>query len=172
MKPIDTESAIKMRYQEPVCMVVYQDEDGRVNVTPAGWSMLCNSKPRCWAVSLYNQHYSNEIIKKTGEFVYCIPSYKQREAVAYCGSVSGRDVNKLDNCDLRTIPSKLIKPPLIEDCIACFECKVISQAEAPDHTIFVGEVLQSYVSGRDDKMYNLGQNNFVEWKIEGPHKLK
>jgi len=164
MKKIDVESAVKARYPESVCLVVVKDKKGKVSVTPAGWSMLCNSKPRCWAVSLYHKHFSNKAISDTNEFVYCIPSFKQKEDILYCGEVSGWDVDKMKNTKFETIPSNKIKPPLLKDCIACFECKVIEKVKTPDHTIFVGEILESYLSGRKDKVYNHGMRDLFKLK--------
>lgn len=50
-------------------------------------------------------------------------------------------------------PAKFIKPPLIEDAVANFECKVVSQLDTGDHTIFVGEVVAAYVG--DEKKRRL-----------------
>lgn len=164
MKQVDIETAVKKRYPEGVALVVCKDEKGMVDVTPIGWFMLCNSEPRCWAISLYHKHYSHKIISETGEFVLCLPSYSQKKDILYCGSVSGWDEDKLKKCKSETVPSKKVKPPILKDCIACFECKVIEKIRAPDHTIFVGEVLAAYISDRKDKVYNLGERNLIKWE--------
>lgn len=166
MKQVDSEKAVKMRYPESVALVVCKDKKGMVDVTPIGWSMLCNSRPRCWAIALYHKHYSHKVISETDEFVFCIPSYKQKKDILYCGSVSGWNVDKLKNCKLKITPSKKVKPPLIKDSIACFECKVIQKAKAPDHTIFIGEILAAYISDRKDKVYNHGQRDLFKVKIK------
>lgn len=164
MKKVDTETAVEKRYPEGVALVICKDKKGMVDVTPIGWFMPCNSKPRCWAISLYHRHYSHKVISETGEFVLCLPSYKQRKDILYCGSVSSWNVDKLKKCKFKTILSKKVKPPVLEDSIACFECKVIIKTKAPDHTIFIGKVLTAYISDRKDKTYNLGSHNLIKWK--------
>ena len=165
MKLIDTELAIKKRHPEGVALIVCRDEK-KVSVTPIGWFTLCNSKPRCWAICLFNKHYSNHVISKTKEYVLCLPSYAQRKDILYCGSVHGWDVDKLQHCSLETIPAKTIKTPILEDSIACFACKVIKTCDAGDHTIFIGEIVESFISDRKDKVYNFGERTMVEWKLE------
>jgi len=166
MKKVSIEEAVKKRYPEGVALIVCKDSKGTVDVTPIGWFMLCNSKPRCWAIALHHKHYSNKVISVTEEFVICLPSGLQKKDILYCGSIHGGDTDKLKNCKLSTIPSKKIKPPLILDSIACFECKVINSLKAPDHTIFVGEILNAYISDRTDKVYNHGDRNLFDWDIK------
>lgn len=166
MKQIETELAVKKRHPEGVALIVCKDKKGMVDVTPIGWFMLCNSKPRCWAIALYQKHYSHKVISETNEFVLTLPSFKQVKDILYCGSVSGWKVDKLKKCKFKTILANKVKPPLLEDSIACYECKVINKIKAPDHTIFIGEVLVSYISDRKDKTYNLGSRNLIKWEIK------
>lgn len=164
MKKTNTETALKTRYPEGVALVVCKDEKSQVDITPIGWFMLCNSTPQSWAISLYHKHFSHHVISKTKEFTLCLPSYKQKKDILYCGSVSGWNEDKLKKCSFRISSSTKIQVPLIEDCIACYECKVIKTTTLPDHTIFVGEILVSYVSERTDKIYNLGNRSLFLWE--------
>jgi len=166
MKEMAAEDAIKKRHPEGVALVVCKDENGKVDVTPIGWFTLCNSKPRRWAICLYNKHYSHKIISETKEYSLCFPSYRQKNDVLYCGSVHGWDEDKLKKCKFKTVPSQTINPPIIEESIACFECKVVNTCDAGDHTIFIGEIVASYVSDRKDKLYNLGERTLIEWQLK------
>jgi len=166
MKQVDIEIAVKKRYPESVALVVCQNEKGIVDVTPIGWFMLCNSKPKCWAISLAKKHYSHKVISETNEFCLCLPSFKQKDDILYCGSVSGWNTDKLKNCNFKTIPSQKVKPPILKDCIACFECQVIDKLPAPDHTIFIGKILAAYISDQREKVYNLGERNLIKWELK------
>ena len=48
--------------------------------------------------------------------------------------------------NLTSIPAKMVKPPLIEECIGHLECKVVQSHVCGDHTLFVGEVLSARVN--------------------------
>lgn len=166
MHQTNIDEALQKRFPEGVALVVCQDQKGMVDVTPVGWFMLCNSEPKCWAVSLAQKHYSHKVITATGEFVLCLPSYSQKEDVLYCGGVSGWNEDKLKKCHFKMISAQKIKPPLLQDCIACFECKVIKKTKVPDHTIFIGEILAAHISEQKDKLYNLGERSFLKWEIK------
>jgi len=166
MKKIPIEKAVKKRYPEGVALIVCQNKQGRINVTPVDWFMICNLKPRYWAVSLYNKHYSYKIISEQKEFVLCIPSYSQKKDLLYCGKVSGWKTDKMKNCQFATIPAKKIKPPLIQDSIACFECVLTNKHRVIDHTIFIGKIVAAYVSDRTDKIYNRGEEELFLWKLD------
>lgn len=160
------EEAIKKRYPEAVALIICIDKKNKVNVTPIGWFSLCNFNPRCWMISLAKTHYSHKVIKETKEFVLCLPSYSQKDDVLYCGSIHGNNTDKLRNCKFKTIPSQKVKPPLLENSIACFECKVTNTCDCEDHTIFIGEILTSYTSNRKDKTYNRGDHQLIKTEIK------
>lgn len=167
MKKINIETAVKRRYPEGVALVVCQDEKGMVDVTPIGWFMLAAGKPRSWAICLAKKHYSHKVISEAGEFSLCLPTIEQKEDILYCGSVSGWDTDKLKNCNFKTILSKKINPPILKNCIACFECKVIGKLPTSDHTIFIGEVLVAYISDEKNKVYNWGERSLFKFEIKG-----
>ncbi len=166
MKQIGIEEGVKKRHPEGVALVVCKDEKGKVDITPIGWFMIANAKPRCWAISLQHRHYSHKVISETGEFVLCLPSYFQKKDILYCGSVSGWNEDKLKKTKFKTISSKKVKPPILKDCIACFECRVIEKTKVPDHTIFIGEILSAYISDKKDKIYNLSAHNLIKYDIK------
>jgi len=51
-----------------------------------------------------------------------------------------------------------VKPPLIKECIANIECKVVGNLDTGDHTIFAGEVQASWISEEEQKnLLSIGQ---------------
>jgi len=166
MQQIDTEIAVKKRHPEGVALIVCKNKEGKINITPIGWFTICNSKPRCWAICLYHKHFSHKVISDTKEYVLCLPSYSQKDDILYCGSVHGWDINKLDKCKLKILSSKKINAPILKDSVACFECRVINSIDSGDHTIFIGEIVMSYISDRKDKVYNIGERTLINWKLK------
>ena len=64
----------------------------------------------------------------------------------FCGTNSGRDLNKSVETGLTLIPALKVAPPLIDECYGHLECKVIQSHVCGDHTLFVGEVLAASVN--------------------------
>lgn len=153
--------ATRKKYPEPVVLVVSCDREGKPNVMPAGWSMITSGTPPMLAVSIGHGRYTHKLIEETGEFVLAFPNEEMRDVIEYTGSCSGRDTDKFADCGLETVKPKRVKPPLIRDAVACFECKVRGELVTGDHTIFAGEVLASYISERcKDRLYNFGNKRF------------
>jgi flavin reductase (DIM6/NTAB) family NADH-FMN oxidoreductase RutF len=149
------------KYPVPVVLVVSCDREGNPDVMPAGWSMPTSGTPPMLAVSIGLERYTHNLITETGEYVVVFPSEKMKNLIDYAGSCSGRDVNKFTEYGIRTMQSKYVRPPLIKDAVACFECKVRGKLLSGDHTIFAGEVLASYVSEKfRDRLYNFGNGIF------------
>jgi len=159
--------AIRRKYPEPTILVVSCDSEGKPNVMPAGWSMVTSGTPPMLAVSISHRNYTHELIEDTGEFVLVFPNEKMKHLIDYAGSCSGRNKDKFAEYGIATSGSKHVKPPLIKDAVACFECKVRGQFLTGDHTIFSGEVLASYISKKyADRLYNFGSNHNTIRSIE------
>jgi len=113
------------------------------------------------AISVGLTSYSHKLISEGGEFVLCFPSEDMEDAVRYCGTHSGREVDKFRETGLTPLPAKYVKPPLIEEGVVNMECKVVDQLRTGDHTIFVGEILATYLSEEKKKvLFNLGNDRF------------
>lgn len=161
LREVEWSEAIKRKYPEPVVLVVSCDTKGKPNVMPAGWSMVASGEPPMLAVSIAHKNYTHKLIEETGEFVLCFPSEEMKGLIEYSGSCSGRDVDKFAEYNIEVISSKHVKPPLIKNSAACFECKVRGKLVAGDHTIFAGEILASYISDENrNRLYNFGNGRF------------
>jgi len=161
MREAEWLEAIKRKYPEHVVFVVACDSSGKPNVMPAGWCTIASANPPMLAVCISHRNYTHKLIEETGEFVIVFPNEEMADLIKYTGSCSGRHVDKFAECAIETVNSKYVKPPLIKDAVACFECKVRGKMTAGDHTIFVGEVLASYVSEKYRyRLYNFGDGIF------------
>ena len=161
MMEISWSEAIRRKYPEPVVLVVSCDREGKPDVMPAGWSMVTSGTPPMLAVSIGHGRYTHKLIEETDEFVLVFPSEGMGSLIDYTGSCSGRDVDKFADYGIETLRSKHVRPPLIRDAVACFECKVRGKLMTGDHTIFAGEVVASYISEKyKDRLYNFGNGRF------------
>ena len=161
MMEISWSEAIRRKYPIPVVLVVSCDREGKPDVMPAGWSMVTSGTPPMLAVSIGHGRYTHKLIEETDEFVLVFPSEGMGSLIDYTGSCSGRDVDKFADYGIETLRSRHVRPPLIRDAVACFECKVRGKLVTGDHTIFAGEVVASYISEKyKDRLYNFGNRRF------------
>ena len=134
-----------------------------VNTMTIGWATfgVIWNKP-ILMVLVRKSRYSFDLIEKARDFTVSIPvEIDLKKALSYCGSYSGRDVNKFKEAGLSLKESKSVVSPIIKNCDYHYECKIIfSQPMTSDnlestivdrfystndyHTLYFGEILQSY----------------------------
>jgi len=166
MRKVLAEEALKRKYPEWIVLVVAADQEGRADVMPAGWCMVTSGHPPMLAVSIHPQRYTHKLLREAGEFVIAFPSVGQGPAVWYCGSHSGRHVDKIANTDLELLPASEIKAPLIKGAVANFECRLVSQMDTGDHTIFVGKVVAAHVEDEaPGRLVNFGDFRYAMAEI-------
>ena len=116
------------------------------NMMTCAWNMPVSKDPPMVAIALSRESYTNELIRKSGEFTINIPDEKLLNALWVCGTRSGRKVDKAKLAGLKLSPSRKVKPPIVEDCIGHLECKLYKFFEVGECTVFIGEVLEAYAS--------------------------
>ncbi len=115
--------------------------EGKHNVMTASWVCQVSFRPLLVMLSIAPERYTYGLIEKSGEFVVSILTEDQAEVADFCGSRSGRNVDKISALGLKTRPGQAVKVPVLEDCLANIECRVVAAHPAGDHVLFVGEVV-------------------------------
>ncbi len=83
--------------------------------------------------------FTFELLEKAGEFTVSIPYCDMQKIISFCGSKSGRDVNKFTECGITTSPSQKIDTPIIDCEGAHFECKVLYKTFMDDSSLAESE---------------------------------
>jgi len=122
------------------------------NIITVGWETRTSFNPPMLAISIGKSRYSHQLIAEGREFVVAIPGVDIAEEVYFCGTRSGRKVHKFAKTGLTPLKAKHVRPPLIEQGILNFECKVVGSLDTGDHTIFVGEVVATHKNDIEKKM--------------------
>jgi len=145
MKQVSFSEAMKKKYPEWVVLIGSIDDRGQANVMPAGWAMIVSGDPPMFAVAVNHKAYTHSNIQSQREFVIGFPGPGMEEVIRYCGSRSGRDVDKFKGAGLKALPAARIKTPLIGGCIVNLECVLDGELETGDHTVFAGRVVAAHV---------------------------
>lgn len=145
MKQVTVGEAMGRKYPEWIVLVVARDGQGKANLMPAGWGMICSGNPPMVCVGIGHTRYTHQCIEETGEFVFAWAGEGQADLVEYAGSHTGREVDKFQAFDIPTAPAAVVNVPLLAEAAANLECRVHQAIPTGDHTIFVGEVVAAHV---------------------------
>ncbi len=140
--------------------------NNRSNIIALGWKMRTSFKPPMVAISVGKTRYSHDLIAMEKEFVLAFPGEDMGEEVLFCGSCSGREHDKFEESGLTPVESKNIEPALIKECPVNYECRVTGSIETGDHTIFVGEVVASYLSDEKRVLLAIGEGQGYDVMLE------
>ncbi|OPY56314.1 MAG: Flavoredoxin [Pelotomaculum sp. PtaU1.Bin035] len=117
------------------------------NIITIAWTGVMNSEPPVVYVGVRPEgRHSHRLIKESGEYVINIPSAAQARVVDYCGTVSGRHVDKFKETGLTPVPASHVKAPLIAECPVNLECKVRQVVSLGSHDVFIADVLAVHYS--------------------------
>jgi len=110
----------------PGLLLVSQDSRRRPNVMTIGWGSI----GIYWGLPIFvapvrKSRYTYGCIEKTGDFTVNVLPGKLADLAAFCGTVSGRDHDKFAEAQLRPAPSLVVKPPIVEECLIHYECRVV-----------------------------------------------
>ena len=112
-------------------------------------------------VAVRSSRHTFGIIERAKDFTVTVPAGDMHKETDFCGSKSGRDVDKFKMCNLEIIDSRQAASPIIEIRGRHYECKIIyKSAMDPSHfdkdhdsslypkkdyhTLYFGEILACY----------------------------
>ncbi len=121
------------------------EHKGRRSICPLGWKMKTSFSPPMMAVSVAPSRFTHGLIVQSESFVLAWPGEDLAEATLFCGTHSGRDLDKFDAAGLTPLPGRAGPAPLIAECIANLECRLTGQMTSGDHSIFAGEILAAWL---------------------------
>jgi len=140
---------------------------GRANVMAMSWHMMVEFEPPRVACIVSSANYSFAALRATGECVIAIPARKLAAKMVKIGNSSGRDIDKFTRFGLVAAPAERVAPPLIADCFANLECKVIDRRLVADYNLFVLEVLKAWIDPGQKNPKTLHHRGYGKFVVDG-----
>ncbi len=137
---------------------------GRPNVMPMSWHTMMEFEPPLVGCVISSDNYTFEVLRATGECGLNIPTVELGRKVVACGNCSGRDADKFVMFGLTAVPATVVKAPLVKECYAQLECRVVDRSLMLKYNFFVLEVLKAWVDPRHKKpkpIFHLGKGVFM-----------
>ena len=125
----------------PTVLVSIADGAGKANIVTLAWAGTVCSAPPMIGIAVRPSRYSYELLQRSPDFVVNIPRASQVREVDYCGSVSGREVDKFEACGFHALPASRVLSPLIEECPVSMECVTRHRLALGAHDLFIAEIV-------------------------------
>jgi flavin reductase (DIM6/NTAB) family NADH-FMN oxidoreductase RutF len=127
----------------PVVLVSSADKDER-NIMTMGWHMVMEFTPSLVGCLISSGNHSYELVSRSRECVINIPTVELAPIVAKIGNCSGAEVDKFAKFKLTAAPAALVKAPLIAQCYANLECRLVDGRLRDKYNVFIFEVVKAH----------------------------
>ena len=160
MKKMQLSKAFTLIESGPVVLVTTSDGK-KDNIMTISWTMVTDFTP-VFAITTGPWNYSYAALRKSKECVISVPTVDLLDKVVGVGTCSGADTDKFEKFGLTPVKGKYVRSPLIKECLANIECKVIDIVQK--HNIVVLEGVAAYFdSSRKEKrtVHAIGDGTFI-----------
>ena len=125
------------------------------NTMTIGWGSLSVYWGKdIFIVPVRESRYSYGIIDKTEEFTVSVPlNGSKNDALAICGSKSGRDIDKYQAAGLTLAKGKEVKVPVVADCDIYYECKILYKTDILKEGLPEEIIDKAYPKGDFHRLY-------------------
>lgn len=138
---------------------------GHANVMTMSWHMMVEFTPPQIACIVSNRNHSFRALRAAGECVVAIPDASMAKTVVAIGNRSGRDGDKIAALGIATQPASRVAAPLLPDCFANLECRVVETRLVNRFNLFVLQVVKAWVRPsprrRPKTLHHQGRGRFV-----------
>jgi len=160
MRRVNLSKAFTLMESGPVVLVTTHDGK-KNNIMTISWTMVTDFSPM-FAITTGKWNHSFAALRKNRECVIAIPTVDLLDKVIGIGTCTGADVDKFSKFKLTPVQAELVSAPLIKECLANIECKVIDIVKK--HNIVVLQGISAYIdTARKEKrvVHAIGDGTFI-----------
>lgn len=138
---------------------------GRANVMTMSWHMMMEFTPPLIGCIVGPWDYSYKALKATKECVIAIPTVDLASKVVEIGNCSGADVDKFVTFGLTPVPGEKVKAPLIAECLANIECRMVDNIKK--HGIVILEGVKTWIDPKRKERRTFHANGDGTFVVDG-----
>ena len=140
---------------------------GHANVMTMSWHMMVEFEPPLVACVVSSADYSFAALQATKECVIAVPALPLAQKIVDIGNCSGRDVAKFERFGLTPLKAERVRAPLIAECFANLECKVVDRRLVNKYNLFVLEVLKAWIDPKQNNPKTIHHHGYGKFVVDG-----
>jgi flavin reductase (DIM6/NTAB) family NADH-FMN oxidoreductase RutF len=166
MKAYPVSKTYRLLEPSPVVLVTTAHK-GRANVMTMSWLTPMEFEPALIGCVVSELNYSFKVLRATGECVIAIPAVDLALKVVDVGNCSGQDVDKFEAFGLTALPAKKVTPPLLAECLANFECRVVDARLVRKYNFFILEAVHAWIDPKRKERRTIHHNGDGTFVVDG-----
>ncbi len=152
----------------PIVLVSTRWKD-ETNIMTLGWHTVLEFTPSLIGCLISSGNHSHDLVKTSKECVINVPTVDMINKIAGIGTTSGAQLNKFKEFELTPEAGEKVKAPLIKECYANFECKVIDTSLLSKYDFFIMEVVKAHVATSPKYPKTVHYTGEGEFMVSGKH---
>jgi flavin reductase (DIM6/NTAB) family NADH-FMN oxidoreductase RutF len=141
--------------------------NSRANVMTMSWHTMIEFEPPQIACVISEGDYSFAALKATGECVIAVPAVKLAPKVVKIGNCHGGRVDKFQKFELTPVSARKVIAPLVKECFANLECKVIDSSMVSKYNLFILEVVKAWIDPAQKDPKTIHHQGYGKFVIDG-----
>ena len=135
------------RFLEPGPIVLVSSaHKGERDIMTMGWHMVMGDEPSLLGCFIWDQNHSFSLIRRSRECVINLPTFDMIDAVIGVGNTHGPEGDKFERFGLTPVEAAEVAAPMIAECYANFECRLVDASLIKRYSLFVFEVVKAHVA--------------------------
>ncbi len=140
---------------------------GQANIMTMSWHMMVEFEPPPVACVVSNANHSFTALRARKECVIAIPAVELASKVVGIGNCSGRDVGKFERFRLTPVKAERVSPPLVAECFANLECKVVNTGLVNKLNLFGLEVVKAWTDPAQTHPKTIHHQGYGRFAVDG-----
>lgn len=166
MKELPLSKVYQLLEPGPVVLLTTAHK-GRANIMTMSWHMMVEFTPPLVACTVSNAGYSFSALRATKECVIAVPTVKLAAKVVKVGNCSGEDVEKFTTFKLKPMAAHCVSAPLVQECFANLECRVIDTRLVNSYNLFVLEVVKAWIDPAQKNPKTIHHHGYGKFTVDG-----
>jgi len=146
-------------YDDKGVFLVARDEQGRPHPMTISWAQI----GVVWNLPIFTvfvreSRYTHRCLMSADSFTINVPAPGElKDELLFCGTKSGRDLDKVEACGLTTVPGRQVSVPYLESCPLHYECQIVAVKQLQASDVVSHDILGTHYPSGDPHLIVLGE---------------
>lgn len=167
MERLPAESAYRILESGPIVLVSTRGPNGRANLMTMGFHMMIQHDPPLVGAIVGPWDHSRRALSQTRECVLAVPTVDLAETVVDIGNCSGASLDKFERFGLTPMPAQTVDAPLVRECLANLECRVVDDGFVRRYDLWVLEVQRIWIDAAREERRLIHHQGDGRFSVDG-----